>query len=88
MASGNIVERVRKSGKKCFEITVEGARDPLTGKRNRVFATVHGSEKEANKVMRRMISDMEQNKIIKKNHKTVAEWLDEWINLYLPKHIN
>lgn len=84
MASGNIVERVRKSGKKCFEITVEGARDPLTGKRNRVFATVHGSEKEANKVMRRMISDMEQNKLVKKSSKNVREWMEEWINLYLP----
>lgn len=84
MASGNIVERVRKSGKKCFEITVEGARDPLTGRRNRVYKTVDCNEKEAKKIMHRMINDMEQNKIIKKNHKSVAEWLDEWINLYLP----
>ena len=84
MASGNIVERVRKSGKKCFEITVEGERDPLTGKRNRIYKTVKCSEKEAKAIMRRMMTEMEQNKIIKKNHKTVTEWLEEWINLYLP----
>ena len=84
MASGNIVERIRKSGKISYEITVEGERDPLTGKRNRVFRTVKGSEKEARKVMHRMINDMEQNKIVKKNHKTVEEWMTEWINLYLP----
>ena len=84
MASGNIVERVRKSGKISYEITVEGERDPLTGKRNRVFRTVKGSEKEARKVMHRLINDMEQNKIVKKNHKTVEEWMEEWINLYLP----
>ena len=84
MASGNIVERVRKSGKKCYEITVEGARDPLTGRRNRVYCTVNGSEKEAKKLMHRMINDMEQNKIVKKNHKTVEEWMEEWISLYLP----
>ena len=84
MASGNIVERIRKSGKISYEITVEGERDPLTGKRNRVFRTVKGSEKEARKVMHRLINDMEQNKIVKKNHKTVEEWMEEWINLYLP----
>lgn len=84
MASGNIVERIRKSGKRSFEITVEGERDPLTGRRNRAYKTVSCSEKEAKKIMRRMITDMEQNKIVKKNHKTVEEWMREWINLYLP----
>ena len=84
MASGNIVERVRKSGKRSFEITVEGERDPLTGRRNRAYKTVSCSEKEAKKIMRRMITDIEQNKIVKKNHKTVEEWMSEWINLYLP----
>ena len=84
MASGNIVERKTKSGQRRYEITVEGARDPLTGRRNRVYKTVNCSEKEARKIMHRMINDMEQNKIVKKNHKSVAEWLDEWINLYLP----
>lgn len=84
MASGNIVERVRKSGKRSFEITVEGERDPLTGRRNRAYKTVSCSEKEAKKIMRRMITDMEQNKIVKKNHKTVEEWMEEWLDLYLP----
>lgn len=84
MASGNIVERIRKSGKRSFEITVEGERDPLTGRRNRAYKTVSCSEKEAKKIMRRMITDMEQNKIVKKNHKTVEEWMEEWLDLYLP----
>ena len=84
MATGNIVERMTKSGKRRYEITIEGDRDPLTGQRNRVYKRVDCSEKEAKKIMHRMINDMEQNKIVKKNHKTVAEWLDEWIRLYLP----
>lgn len=84
MASGNIVKRKRKSGEIRYEITVEGERDPLTGKRNRIFQTVDCSEKEAKAIMRRMITEMEQNKIIKRSHKTVAEWLDEWLSLYLP----
>ena len=84
MATGNIVERMTKSGKRRYEITVEGDRDPLTGQRNRVYKRVDCSEKEAKKIMRRMITDMEQNKIIKKNHKTVEEWMEEWLDLYLP----
>ena len=40
MATGNIVERKRGNGQIKYEITVEGERDLLTGKRNRIFKTV------------------------------------------------
>ena len=84
MASGNITLRKRGNGEKRYEITVEGERDPLTGKRNRIFRTVKCSEKEAKAIMRRMITEMEENKVIKRYSKNVAEWLEEWLNLYLP----
>lgn len=83
MATGNIVERKRKNGK-VFEITVEGETDPLTGKRNRVYKTVKGSKREANTVMRQMIADMDKGIALRKSPKNVSEWLDEWVELYLP----
>ena len=84
MATGNIVERTRKSGKKSYEITVTGERDPLTGKRPRIYKTVRGTAKEAKATMRQMIVDMERGDIIKRTKKTVGQWLDEWMELYLP----
>jgi integrase len=83
MASGNIVERVRGNGEKKYEITVEGERDLLTGKRNRMYKTV-GSMKEAKAVMRQMIVDMERGIAVRKSPKKISEWLDEWLELYLP----
>ena len=83
MASGNIVERVRGNGEKKYEITVEGERDLLTGKRNRMYKTV-GSMKEAKVVMRQMIVDMERGIAVRKSPKKISEWIDEWLELYLP----
>lgn len=84
MASGNISERKRSNGEIHYEITVEGERDLFTGKRNRVYKTVRCSKKEAKAIMRQMIADMERGIAIRKSPKKVAEWLDEWMDLYLP----
>ena len=83
MATGNIVERKRKNGVS-YEITVEGERDLYTGKRNRVFKTIKGSKKEANAVMHQMMADMDRGIAVRKSPKKIAEWLDEWLELYLP----
>ena len=84
MASGNIVERKRNNGEIRYEITVEGERDLLTGKRNRAYKTIKGTKKEAKAIMRQMIVDMERGIAIRKSPKKVAEWLNEWLELYLP----
>ena len=83
MATGNIVERKRGNGQIKYEITIEGERDLLTGKRNRIFKTVD-SKKEAKAVMRQMIVDMERGIAVRKSPKKISEWLDEWLELYLP----
>lgn len=84
MATGNIVERKRGNGEIRYEITVEGERDLLTGKRNRVYKTIKGTKKEAKAVMRQMIVDMERGIAVRKSPKKVSEWLNEWLELYLP----
>lgn len=84
MATGSIREKKTKTGEVRYQITVEGERDPLTGKRNRAYKNVKGSMKEVKSIMHKMITEMEQNMIIKRTDKTVGEWMDEWINEYLP----
>jgi len=84
MATGSIREKNTKSGEVRYQITVEGERDPLTGKRNRAYKNVKGSLKEAKSVMHRMITEMEQGKIAKRTNKSIAEWMDEWLTQYLP----
>ena len=84
MATGSIRTKKTKDGELRYQITVDGGRDPVTGKRNRVFRNVKGSKREANAVMHRLIVEMEQGKIVKKSNKTVTEWMEEWLSLYLP----
>ncbi len=84
MATGSIRIKKTKDGEIRYQITVEGERDPLTGRRNRVYKNVKGTRKEANSVMHRMITEMEQGRVVKKSSKNVSEWLNEWLDLYLP----
>lgn len=83
MASGNITKRKTKKGVH-FELTVEGERDPETGKRQRFYKRFDGSEKEAKAELRRMITEVEQGIAIRKIPKKVSEWMDEWVENYLP----
>ncbi len=83
MATGSIREIKTKSGVS-YQITVEGGYDELTGKRIRAYKNVKGSKREANSVMHKMITEMEQGKLTVRNNKTVAEWMDEWLDNYLP----
>lgn len=83
MASGNITKRKTKKGIH-YEITVEGERDPETGKRQRFTKTVDCSEKEAKAELRRMITEVEQGIAVRKLPKTVSEWMDDWVENYLP----
>lgn len=85
MATGSIRIKKTKNGEIRYQITVEGERDPVTGKRNRVYKNVSGSKKEANAVMHQLITEMEKGKAVKKSAAiSVGDWMDEWINLYLP----
>ena len=83
MASGNITKRNTKKGIH-YELTVEGERDPETGKRQRYFKTVRGTEKEAKAELRRMITEVEQGIAIRKLPIKVGDWMDQWVENYLP----
>ena len=84
MASGNIREIKTKTGEIHYQITVEGGYDPLTGKRIRAYKNVKGSKREANSVMHKMITEMEDGKLTKKSPLTVSAWMDVWLGEYLP----
>ena len=60
MATGSIRVKKTSKGEVRYQITVEGDRDPVTGKRNRVYRNVAGSKREANAIMHKMIAEMEQ----------------------------
>lgn len=83
MATGSIRVRENKNGRS-YQITVEGDRDPLTGKRNRKYKTVRGTKKQAELVRRKMIEEMESGDIVVASAMKVKDWMEEWVSNYVP----
>ncbi len=81
--SGHLRKRETKGDKSSYQIIIELPVNPTTGKRNRIYKTVRGTKKEAEKVMRKMMDDLENHTYVKDNKITVAEYLKIWFDLYL-----
>ncbi len=81
--SGHIRKRERKGGDVSYQIIIELPSDSETGKRNRKYKTVKGTKKQAEKVMREMMDDLENHTYIEDNNMTVAEFIIHWLTLYL-----
>ena len=83
MYSGHIRDRKRKDGKNSHQIVIETMPDAITGKRKRIYKTVNGTKKEAEKIMRKMLDDLDNQCFIKENNLTVSQWILDWFELYL-----
>ena len=87
MVTGNIQKRKRKSGY-AWEITIEMPPDPITKKRNRTSKTVNGTKKEAEQIMRKLISEAEKGYHVTNNKITVLEWVQTWIEVYITPNVS
>lgn len=84
MFTGHIRKRANKNGSVSYQITIEGERDPITGKRERHYKTIPGTKKQAELVMRKMISELENGGILTTSAMKTGDWMKEWLRLYLP----
>lgn len=84
MATGHLRKRNHKNGSVSYQITAEGERDPLTGKRERRYKTVNGTKREAQAELRKMIADLESGNISTPSAIKLATWMETWLNTYLP----
>lgn len=82
MASGHIRKREHKNGHS-WQIIIEAEIDQLTGKRNRIYKTIKGTKKQAEKVMVQMLSEMNQGIFIHESTKTLEQFLLEWLDTYI-----
>lgn len=87
MVTGNIQKRKRKNGY-AWEITIETPPDPITKKRNRTTKTVKGTKKEAEQVMRKLISEAEKGYHVTNNKITILEWVQTWIEVYIEPNVS
>lgn len=80
--SGHVRKREVKNGKLTYQIIIEKPPDKSTGTRNRLYRTVHTNKKEAEKIMRDMIAELENKTYIQPTNITVKEWMNEWYDTY------
>ena len=81
--SGHIRKRVNKENKSSYQITIELPVNSENGKRNRIYKTVCGTKKQAEKTMRTMMDELEGHTYVKENKLTVGKWVNEWFSMYL-----
>lgn len=84
MATGHLRKRINKNGSVNYQLTAEGERDPLTGKRERKYKTITGTKKQAEAELRKMISDLETGNISAPSAMKLSAWMDTWLDTYLP----
>lgn len=84
MATGHLRKRINKNGSVSYQLTAEGDRDPLSGKRERKYKTVTGTKKQAEAELRKMISDLETGNITTPSAIKLSAWMDTWLTTYLP----
>lgn len=65
-----------------FRIVVEAGKDPATGRRKRLVRYHKGRHPEAEDIMAKLISELEQGSYVKPSKLTLGEWMDTWLSEY------
>ena len=85
MSKGTVIKRLHKDGKShSWLIKYDAAPCPVTGERRQRYKTVNGSKKEAEKELRSLLSQVDNNTAVDPTKETVAEWLRRWLTDYAP----
>ena len=85
LSGGHVRERAGKDGKG-WQIIIERPPCPETGKRKRIYKTVSGTKKQAEKIMMKMMKDLETDSYVKDSNITVEKFLREWYETYIAPH--
>ncbi len=70
---------IRRRGKSSWTVEVSAGFDPLTGKRRRVYRTVRGTKREAEREYARMVHELETGTDLSPTRTTCAEFFARWL---------
>lgn len=73
---------VRRRHGNSWEINVNLGYDPASGKRLRLFTTVHGSRRDAEAEERRLLRERDTGSVADPHRLTVADYLAKWLQDY------
>lgn len=66
-------------GKNVFQVRIFLGYDPETGKRRNLCRTVHGTKKDAQTLLTKLLRDRDTGEIVEPSKLTVGAFLDRWI---------
>lgn len=87
MAIGSIRKRTDSHGNVTYQITLELDRDPITGVRHRRYHTVHGTKRDAQEVLKKLLLNPDENLNTIPSSIRLRDWMRVWLDEYLP-HIS
>jgi integrase len=76
---------IRRRGKNSWEVAVSAGFDPVTGKRVRIWRTVRGTRKDAERELARLLREVETGVALDPGRATVGEWLQAWLSQKRPQ---
>jgi integrase len=77
---------IRQRSKGSWTIVIDVGRDPATGKRRQHWHAVRGTKRDAERLLRDMLRNLEGGAYVKPTHLTLGEWLMQWFESYVKIH--
>ena len=77
---------IRPRGQGSWELKYDLGTDPLTGKRRTRFKTVHGTKRDAQTELTRLLNDKNQGTYIEPSKLTLSKFLEQWLEDYAKPH--
>jgi integrase len=71
---------IRQRGRRSWEVSLRVGRDPVSGKYVRVYRTIRGSRKDAERALARLLHEAATGGLVDPGRVTVGEWLDRWLH--------
>jgi len=72
---------IRKRGQRSWAIVIDLGRD-VEGKRRQKWHTVHGTKRQAEKELARLLHELEHGIYVEPHRMTVGEYLEKWLSDY------
>ena len=73
---------IRKRGKHSWAVVVDFGRDPMTGKRRRVWRTVRGTKRDAEAQLVQLLHQRDTGIDVPPGRITVSDYLTKWLDAH------
>ena len=79
---------IEKRHKGSWTVVIDRGRNPITQKRERIYRSVDGPKREAEKVMNELLYQLQTGTYIDPSNITIAEYFERWISTYCEQNVS